>query len=293
MPTNWQHDYELVTSGSGYVELSGCSTLRVTGEDRSKFLHNFCTNDINRLLPGERCEAFLPDVKGKIVGHVFVSVAANEIVLLCINQQAEAIISHLDRYIIREDVQLTDHSTEYRWLLFGHSKPSAFSPFPSISEVLPGSLIGVPENKSEQANLILHKKELTVCDNEVFNVVRIENKLPLFDIDFDDSNLPQEIDRDQQAINFNKGCYLGQETIARIDALGHVNKKTVQLGFEGSDLPPQGLELHYHGKSVGKVTSRCWSPKFKRPIALAMIRRDANQSGTLLDSDFGPAVVLD
>ena len=114
----------------------------------------------------------------------------------------------------------------------------------------------------------------------------------MFGVDFDSANLPQEINRDRLAINFNKGCYLGQETVARIDALGHVNQKVVLLQFAGETLPAVGLELQVDGQGVGSVSSTCWSPKLQSPATLALVRRGFNDVGTQLDSDVGTATVV-
>jgi folate-binding protein YgfZ len=116
--------------------------------------------------------------------------------------------------------------------------------------------------------------------------------VPLFGVDFDEQNFPQEVGRDREAISFTKGCYLGQETVARIDALGHVNQRLVGVRFDGSDIPGAGTELAQEGANVGKVTSAAYSPKLKAPLALAIVRREANNIGTRLDSPIGPCEVV-
>ncbi len=255
-------DYQTLLAGSGFAELRDWSTVSMTGADRQSFLHNMCTADIRRLSTGETCEAFCTDVQGKIVAHVFVMVQENQFDLLTVPGQAETIIAHLDRYIIRENVTLTDTTGESAWVFAAGQM-----------QKLQGELGDA-------------------CCQEAWNAVRIESGLPLFDVDFESANLPQEIDRDTQAISFTKGCYLGQETIARIDALGHVNKKLVLLKFDGETAPPVGLELSVEGKNVGRVTSSCWSPRENAPLGLAMVRRGSNEMGSQLASEFGEAKVI-
>ena len=104
-------------------------------------------------------------------------------------------------------------------------------------------------------------------------MVRLEAGVPLFGQDITDDNLPQEIGRDKLAISFTKGCYLGQETVARIDALGHVNRQLVGLRFEGGTVPPAGTKLVADGKEVGHVTIAAWSPKLDARLAMALVRR--------------------
>ena len=105
--------------------------------------------------------------------------------------------------------------------------------------------------------------------------------------------MPQEISRNEKAISFNKGCYLGQETIARIDALGHVNKQLCAVQFSGDKIPGVGLKLISGDQEVGRVTSTCWSPRFESPLGLAMIRRGSNDVGLELESEIGNATIID
>src|SRR5262249_42719895 len=106
---------------------------------------------------------------------------------------------------------------------------------------------------------------------------------PVFGKDITDKNLPQEIGRDDRAISFVKGCYLGQETVARIDALGHVNQllKGLRFGAE-SPAPPSGSLLERDGKRVGVITSIAFSPTYNAPVALGLIRTTHAHAGTEL-----------
>src|SRR6478609_5625660 len=118
-------EYQALKTGRAVVELTGWSSISVTGADRQAFLHNFCTNDVKRLVPGGSCEAFITNVKGKIVGHGLIGCADDELEFVGAPGQAAAIIAHLDRYIIREDVQLADttESRSYVLVLGGDKNP--------------------------------------------------------------------------------------------------------------------------------------------------------------------------
>jgi len=130
------------------------------------------------------------------------------------------------------------------------------------------------------------------CPIEAFDAARIEWGFPLFGQDISDKNLPQEINRDPLAISFVKGCYLGQETVARIDALGHVNRTLVGVRFVGPDIPPPGCPLSVADGVVGEVTSAAYSPRLAAPLALAFVRRGHNAPGTPLESPVGQAEVF-
>ncbi len=128
---------------------------------------------------------------------------------------------------------------------------------------------------------------------EAFEAARIERGFPWFGRDITDRNLPQEIGRDRLAISFVKGCYLGQETVARIDALGHVNKTLVGVRFLGPTIPASGTELTVGGQPAGLVTSASYSPRLAAPLALAFVRRGSNAPGARLHSAAGEAEVIE
>jgi folate-binding protein YgfZ len=120
----------------------------------------------------------------------------------------------------------------------------------------------------------------------------VEAGFPLFGHDIGEDNLPQEVGRDAQAISFKKGCYLGQETVARIDALGHVNRLLCGVKFTADTVPAGGTTLVAAGKEVGHVTSAVWSPRLKSALALAFVRRLHATAGTRLESEAGAAEVV-
>jgi folate-binding protein YgfZ len=122
-------------------------------------------------------------------------------------------------------------------------------------------------------------------------ILRIEAGFPVFGRDISEQNLPQEVNRDDRAISFTKGCYLGQETVARIDALGHVNRLLCGLRFAERTVPPIGLQLEQTGQAVGRVTSAAWSPRLGAAIALGYLRRGAHEPGAKLGSSAGEATV--
>jgi folate-binding protein YgfZ len=134
------------------------------------------------------------------------------------------------------------------------------------------------------------------CDDRTgWEQARIENFWPWFGVDVDDKNLPQELDIDARAISFKKGCYLGQETVARLDALGQVQKRLclVDVYQKSSDTsvpvaPVVGQSLHVEGKQIGTITSLVQTPLDKHHwIALAMLKRSAFQTEASLNTDGG------
>jgi folate-binding protein YgfZ len=293
--SSFDREYDALKMGRAVVALTDWSSISVTGADRQRFLNSFCTNDVKRLVPGSSCEAFITNVKGKIVGHGLLHCCEAEIVFFGVPNQAPRLVAHLDRYIIREDVQLRDTTGERSYLLIAGEVPTE-----KRNASMSWDIIGRDESKlfdfdpSEVTDIIqsLNTQGFVTVGPAAFEAARIEAGMPWYGVDFNEENLPQEVGRDSQAISFTKGCYLGQETVARIDALGHVNQRLSGVRFRGGDAPAIGTELTRDGRIVGSITSVALSPKLHSPISLAMVRREANSPGTRLESAVGHCEVV-
>lgn len=292
-------EYSALRRGFGCVELANWTSITLTGQDRQAFLNNFCTNEVKRLQAGERCEAFILNVKGKILGHGLVECRDEKLVFITVPGQAERLIAHLDRYIIREDVQLRDTTAERKFVLIagGDGAGAGLTRDQWIHwRLLETEVCGLLETPAEELAALrneLRAEGATICRLSAFEALRIESGTPLYGWDFDEENLPQEVGRNEQAISFTKGCYLGQETVARIDALGHVNQELVGVRFAGDAIPAAGTELSSGGAAAGRVTSAAYSPALSVPLALAMVRRNFAAPGARLESAAGACEVVD
>jgi len=312
-------DYAALHDQVAYVELGARTLLEVTGAERSSFLHKFCTNDVLHLKPGRGCETFLTDVRGKIVGHGLCFCHESMLRFSTVPDQARRLIEHLDRYILREDVQIHDRTDAWRELVIaGRSTDTLLQrvlgrplPIERLEHAVfpvadcdvhvarvdwigsPHLLLRVPTNRLADVVERVGEAGATRCGLAAFEAARIEHGTPWLGCDIDANRFPQEVGRDQQAISFTKGCYLGQETVARIDALGHVQYHLVGIRFDGTDVPEAGTELCVAGGPVGQVTSAARSPKLGVALALGYVRREHNHPGTRLDSHHGPARVVE
>jgi folate-binding protein YgfZ len=291
--------------------------VEITGKDRVRLVHGLCTNDLNRLQAGDGCEAFLTNAQGRVMGYVQIFVHPESLTIESVSGQAANIIDNLDRYVVREDVRFTDRSQDWSQRLvcgisardvvrkvFENEPPQ---PVMSHQEMLfSGGTVCVRRTRLAGVNCFqisgetgllaeldarLVAARAHVLDEAVVESLRIESGTPLFGVDITPENLPQEVDRNQEAISFTKGCYLGQETVARIDALGHVNRYLRGLRFAGDKLPPLGSQLLKEDKPVAKVTSVCWSSRLNGPLALAYVRRGSDAPGTIFDTPWGQAEI--
>ncbi len=290
----------------GWYEIADRTLLRLTGSDRQRWLHNFCTADIKALDPGQGCEAFILNVKGKTLAHAIVLMSEFDLTIIVMGQPEISLFDHLDRYIITEDVQLADISDQFQlFYACGALADEMFqSTLPQTAAECSHAL--VRDGTIAVAAHIGHGRDwLVLCantmspvwpesmaelDDATFDEVRVAGRWPLTGIDLTQNHLPQEFCRNQQAISFEKGCYLGQETVARLDALGHVNRFFVTLEFPGNAVVGPDLELRKGDKPVGRVTTGN-RPNADRIGALGFVRRLHATRGSELDSDAGAAVI--
>ena len=238
-----QRSYERLTQSVGFVRLGRRTMFTINGEDRAAFLHNFCTADITALAAGEITEAFVLNQKGKLLGHVYVIAGEHCLVVHSVPDQFEKLFEHLDKFVIRDDVAFVNQSDAYTHLfvlgpdsderlaaLIGMELPQHQSVIGSIGGVrervshidLAGAGWLISEARENQETVVnaLIEAGIEECSRDALEVIRIESAVPLFGVDATEDHLPQELQRDEKAISFEKGCYLGQETVARIDSLG-------------------------------------------------------------------------
>ena len=261
--------------------------IKITGSDRAAFLHNFSTNDIVKMQPGDRCEAFITSVQGKTLGHVVVYCVEEALVLVTADGQQETLINHLDRYIIMEDVELENCSgIASTWLLFGEGIPSVVSELNGVEFMSPYGYCG------ETCQLLLgdastaeslEQLQVREASSDQIETLRLEAGFVEFGVDVTEANLPQEVARDAIAISFTKGCYLGQETVARIDALGHVNWLMRTMTGIGLASLNAGDEIAGDdGKKIARLTSCSNASDPNQKIALGYVHKDFAESGATI-----------
>jgi tRNA-modifying protein YgfZ len=318
LPAEFLTQYQALIQSVGFAHLPGRTNISVTGADRIQFLQSFTTNDIKKLAIGAGCEAFVTSPQGKTLGHLFIFAGETQHILDTTPGQRATLIAHFDRYVITEAVQFIDRTGDRCEILV--AGPEAAALLETLSGRLPpAELLGhVPATVAGNSVVLrrvdyagansfflqasihcaaeiisaLTQAGSTPCEEPAVEAARLEAGFPLFGIDITPENLPQEVARDAQAISFTKGCYLGQETVARIDAIGHVNRLLVGLKFEGTEVPASSTAILAGDQQIGHVTSAAWSPRLAAPLALAYLRRNHAKPGNVLSSSVGPATVI-
>ena len=273
----------------GYCQMPRQTVIQICGADRITFLNNFCTNNIKQLANYDSCELFITNVQGRCLGYGTVTALEDSLVLATAPDQNATIIEHLSKYVIAEDVSFVDLSERNAFLLTNtDDAPFEISKHDNGNIILnchwfesnavwvfsdddqPGEILGRESFSTDQAHAL-----------------RIENRIPVYGPDICIDNFPHEIQRTAQAVNFNKGCYLGQEPIARIDAMGHVNWMLVLVQFPNELSIEPNTELTANDKVVAKVGSVQTAKNDNERYALALVRRDFANAATEFQSDQG------
>lgn len=306
----------LTCSRPVYFSLNDLTILDIVGTDAVQVLNNLCTADVKLLQTGSGVETFVTEVRGRTVGHGCLYKLADRLRFIGARDQAPTLLAHIDRYIIREDAQPSDTSATFcsvlitadgaeqlaaQWGLTPGTPPHlTLAAGPAELQDLtvyqvpwtgPQDWLCVaPADSREAVTAALAPLQIPAGDLHSFHTRRILAGFPWFGVDVDETNLPQEADRNEAAISFTKGCYLGQETVARLDALGQVQKKLVRWQLQTTAPVAAGTELTSDGKKVGKVTSAV--PVDDHTVALGYARRSHFDAGSQADCNGVAAVVL-
>ena len=309
-------EYTALTRTAGVVDLSFRGRLCLTGADRVRLLHGQVTNDVQKLQTGDGCYAALVTNKGKFQSDAHIYALAEELLLDFEPGLTAAILGRLDHYIVADDVQMVDVAPHYGLLSVQGPRAAEVLHKLGLNLTLPTKplgLIHVPDAALGDLYFVHHERAgsdgydcfiptaaaAMVFDKLVLGarlvgggaggfaaleLARFEAGIPRFGVDMDETNLPPEAGIDTRAISYTKGCYIGQEVIARIRTYGQVAKalRRLRLPAPPAVLPVKGDKLFRDGRDVGYVTSARFSPAQQANLAMAYVRREANTPGTPL-----------
>ncbi|HEY7954143.1 MAG TPA: glycine cleavage T C-terminal barrel domain-containing protein [Polyangia bacterium] len=276
--------------------LDGRARFRLTGPDRVRFLHGLVTNDIKALGPGQGCRAAMLTVKGKTLCELAIYADEEALDLELDGELREKIRATLEKHMMMDDVELTDRTDETRELgVYGDGARAAIeralsSPLPPLAPYHHVTVGGVrvaaaPELAVDGYHLVGELGGITIegdaIDDARWEILRVEAGRPRYGVDVDEDRLILEAGM-EDAVSLTKGCYLGQEVVARATARGHINRKLVGLTLGGEGEASRGARLSGAGRDeAGLITSSVVSPRFG-PIALGYVHRSLWEPGTAL-----------
>jgi len=314
---NVRAEFQALVSGSGVYDLSGRARIKLTGGDRVRWLNGMISNNVRDLQRGNGVYAFLLNAQGRIQGDLYAFNRGDSLLVDMERGQRDKIWELFDHYIIADDVEMTDISDKIAAI--GVTGPDSHAvlqragiPVPELGylqfaevqwQQIAVTVLRAEEEIKESWQIwigpehvnglwdALVKAGTTPAGSSALNLFRLSRGIPLVGQDIRDRDLPQETGQ-TRALNFTKGCYLGQETIERATARGGLKKRMFGIKFNGP-APSAGTSLSLGDNTVGRVSSAIRSPRFGA-IGLAILHHSAWQPGTELKvGENGTAVVAD
>lgn len=300
--------YDAVVRAAGVTVLDGRIVVRVTGDDRASFFHGMCTADVKGARPGSILPALFLTEHAHVIADAFIWVTGDALLLDMDSDAWTRTRAHLERLLVADDVEFEDAD---QLALLDVEGPAALdaTSAPSIAPwclvEVGESLIGnLPRYGGPAVSVIVARDSIdsTIAailakapnsrrvDSSVLETIRVENGVARVGVDTTEKTIALEA-RLNRAISFNKGCYLGQETIERATARGGLKKRMFGLKFSTADVPSAGAVLTLDGKEIGRVSSAVRSPRFGA-IGLAILHHSAWTPGAELKVGEGGVAIV-
>jgi len=269
------------------LDLSARAKLRVTGADRFRFLNGQITNDLRKASETVEIEACVLNAKGKVNAHIFIAALGESFLIDAEPELRETMRPRLERYVIADDVQIEDVTDEFSLFHVLTEQPLPHGSGRIVSARRFSATGWDIWSDSARHDAVQHELALAyqLIDSAAADVMRIEQGLPRWGRELTEEIIPIEANLEERAIDYQKGCYIGQEVISRIKMSGQTNKRLCGLiSLNNTPLqPPMKLVVpSASGKEAGWITSATRSQR--REIALGYAKRGFNNPGTNLNA---------
>lgn len=288
--------FQQITTHGAAVNLSSRAKFKLTGADRIRYLNGQVTNDVRQVKSDDTLYACVTDAKGRIAADVFVHADGDSLLLDAEPDLRETLGMRLERYIVADDVELTDVTEEWQlWHIWGGagtpacmesvhgSNESPPHPLRSSRFGTPGLDLWLPASAATPTF-----DAIPILTDADLETLRILQKIPRWPHELNAETFPPEAGLEARAMNFTKGCYIGQEVLSRIKTTGKMPRE--MIAFESNVAVNAGDELWLE-KVVGKVTSMTKHPTTGRTNGLAMIRQGSSPEALHVGSSTGPLLV--
>jgi len=325
LPDHWadpREEQEFARKSVALVDKNCLAYLSFTGPDRVRYLNAILTNNIKDLQVGQGNSSLLLNPQGHILAEVETYALPESLFCLSYAMIRERLIEVIEKYIIMDDVTLTDETLRYGAMSIEGPKAAdvvreltgidllaltelgrietAFASIPCwLKRRSPGGLAG--------CEFLVERKDLTSLWQILLQSVkkhgggpmgyaalsaqRLAQGVPWFGYDFGEKQIPHEAGLESSHISYTKGCYTGQEIVERVRSRGQVNRRRVDLIFDGAGVPVLGETLTVDGKEVGFVTRAAVPSFLSLAIGMGYIRKDYNALGSELNWSGGKAIV--
>ena len=273
-----------------FFDLSERAKLRITGSDRLRFLNGQVTNDVRKASESAAIEACVLSAKGRMNGHVFLSAGQDCFLVDADPELREGLLARLERYVIADDVQIEDVTDQLSLFhVLAPTGPAAGDGWRLVSarrftETGWDVWIDATLHDVVARHLSSAFRFFDAASAEVF---RVEEGIPRWGRELMEEIIPIEANLEGRAIDYEKGCYIGQEVISRIKISGQTNKRLCGLVSLREAPLSTGMKLTATGeksKEAGWITSATRSERLGKEIALAYVKRGFNSAGSRLDA---------
>jgi len=320
---DWLTEYRAARESVALIDKNYRAYLRFTGPDRVRFLNAILTNNIKDLAAGRGIVSLFLNPQGRIQAEI--ETYAEKESLFCVSYAMirETLAAALDKFIIMDDVTLTDETEKYGTLALEGPKA------PAVAQKLTGIGLGTLSELSFQeasidgiscrlvkrsqggvagAKILARREDLPelwrrlreevenaggrAVGYQALSALRLEQGVPWFSYDFGDKQIPHEAGLEKSHISYTKGCYTGQEIVERVRSRGQVNRMRVLLKFDSNEPPSAGTALTADEKEAGHITRAAFSPVLQTAIGMAYVRREKSDPGSQLDCGEMKATVI-
>jgi tRNA-modifying protein YgfZ len=269
-----------------FFELSDRIKLRLTGSDRLRFINGQITNDTRKAEGSSAISACVLNAKGKLNAFIFVSIEGDCLFVDVDAALNDTLLTRLDRYIIADDVQIEDVTKDFALFHVISETPPKLSARIVSSNRFAVSGFDVWADSAEHDAVITALSTTTpLCDSNCAEVFRIEQGIPKWGAELTEDIIPVEANLEDSAIDYAKGCYIGQEVISRMKMSGQRNKSLCGLTTTGDAVFEPGMKLYpieTSGKEAGWITSAAVSDRLGKPVALGFVKRPFYETGAKL-----------
>ena len=319
---DWRGEYRMLRESVGLIDKNYRAYLEFTGPDRVRYLNAILTNDIKGLKENHGTVSLFLSPQGHIQAEIETYALGERLFCVSYAMIRERLIPAMDKYIIMDDVTLTDRTEAYATLAVEGPRAAAVTRAVSgvdlgemeelelregvvggiacrIGKRSPGGIAGsefvVAQEKAEELwkalEAAVRKEGGGPFGYRALNTVRLEMGIPWFGYDFGEKQIPHEAGLQDSHISYTKGCYTGQEIVERVRSRGQVNRVRVSLRFDTTAGPAANTPLLADGKEVGTVTRSGFSPALNAWIGMGYVRREKSVAGTKLEMSEGGATV--
>ena len=316
-------EFKMAREGLALIDKNYRAYLALTGPDRSRYLNAILTNNIKDLPPGQGNVSLLLNPQGHILAEIETYAFADKLFCVSYAMIRERLVEWLDKFIIMDDVTLTDETHRFGTLaLEGPGTPAAVRELSGVDLVplgelsstdgfvdsIPCRIVKRSPGGGPGAEFVVQQENLPALweilletagshgggpiGYTALSAQRLTQGVPWFGYDFGEKQIPHEAGLQDSHISYTKGCYTGQEIVERVRSRGQVNRQRTGLMFSGVGVPEPGAPLSLGGKEVGYVTraAKIWDPE--RVIGMGYVRKEGSVAGSPLEWDHGTATAV-